>query len=234
MPLRTTLITIAALAVTASPAGAAQTLDPADFTTRIDNRHWPMAPGTRWVYRETDRSGARQRVVVTVTGRTKVVAAGVTARVVTDVVTEGGKPVEVTEDWYAQDRRGNVWYLGEDTAEYGDGKVVSRKGSWEAGVNGAEAGIVMQARPRAGMRYRQEFLRGEAEDEARVMSLREQAEVPFGHFADVLMTRDTTALEPRMLEYKFYARGIGPVLVLAASGGGGTEELVRYTRGTFG
>ena len=78
-------------------------LNPADFTTRIDNRYWPMKPGSRWIYRETDAEGAKQRVVVTVTHKTRRIANGITARVVHDVVTERGKPVEVTDDWYAQD-----------------------------------------------------------------------------------------------------------------------------------
>ena len=97
-------------------------------------------PGSRWVYRETDSEGTKQKVVVTVTNRTKRIANGVTARVVRDVVTEKGKFVEVTDDWYAQDRRGNIWYLGEATTEYENGKPVSTAGSFEAGVDGAQAG----------------------------------------------------------------------------------------------
>ena len=206
-------------------------LDPARFSTRITNPYWPMRPGTRWVYRETDADGARQRVVVTVTRRTKRIANGVTARVVHDVASEGGEPLEVTDDWYAQDRAGNVWYLGEDTAEYEDGEVVSREGSFEAGVDGAQAGVVMPARPRKGLRYRQEYYAGHAEDRARIVSRREQAGVPFGHFRRVLMTREDNPLEPRVLEFKFYARGIGPVLAVGVSGGSDREELVRYRRG---
>jgi len=206
-------------------------LDPADFTTRITNPYWPMRPGTRWVYRETDPGGTRQRVVVTVTHRVKRIADGIDARVVRDVATEDGEPVEVTDDWYAQDRAGNVWYLGEATAEYEDGKVVSREGSFEAGVDGAQAGVVMPARPRPGLRYRQEYYAGHAEDRARIVSRREQAGVPFGHFRRVLMTREDNPLEPRVLEFKFYARGIGPVLAVGVSGGSDREELVRYRRG---
>ena len=106
----------------------ARELDPADFTTEIDNPWWPMKPGSRWVYRETDAEGANQKVVVTVTDRTKTIANGIEARVVHDVVTEDGKPVEVTDDWYAQDEDGNIWYLGEDTTEYENGKPVSHVG----------------------------------------------------------------------------------------------------------
>ena len=208
-------------------------LDPASFTTRIDNPWWPMRPGARWVYRETDAEGARQRDVVTVTRRTKRIANGITARVVHDAATEDGEPVEITDDWYAEDACGNVWYLGEDTKEYENGNVVSTEGSWEAGVDGAQPGVIVPARPTPGLRYRQEHYAGHAEDRAEVMSRREQVEVPFGFFPPgrVLMTRELNPIEPRVLEYKFYARGIGPVLAVAVSGGSDREELVRYTRG---
>ena len=132
-------------------------LNPADFTTRIDNPYWPMAPGSRWVYRETDTEGTKQRVVVTVTPGTKRIANGVEARVVHDVVTEDGQLVEVTDDWYAQDTDGNVWYLGEDTAEYENGKVTTTAGSFEAGVDGAQAGVIVPADPEVGLAYRQEY-----------------------------------------------------------------------------
>jgi hypothetical protein len=206
-------------------------LNPADFTTEIDNRYWPMAPGSRWVYRESDGEGGVQRVVVTVTEETKRIADGIEARVVRDVVTQNGEPVEITDDWYAQDSDGNIWYLGESTAEYENGKVVSRAGSWEAGVDGAQPGVIMPAEPRPGLAYRQEHYAGEAEDRAKVLSVNEQAEVPFGHFTDVLMTKDLVPLEPDVLEYKLYARGIGPVLVLDVSGASGREELIRFTEG---
>ena len=208
-------------------------LDPGDFTTRITNPWWPMRPGARWVYRETAPDGTVQKVVVTVLTRTKLIANGVRARVVHDVVTEDGEPVEVTDDWYAQDRCGNVWYLGEATTEYENGKPVSTSGSFEAGVDGAQAGVIMPAQPRPGMRYRQEYYEGEAEDRAEIVSLHEQVEVPYGHFGRgrVLMTRDLNPLEPKVLEFKFYARGIGPVLAVGVSGGADREELVRYTRG---
>ena len=235
----TALAAAAALSVTAAAAAAPAdlprgservTLDPADFSTRITNPWWPMRPGSRWIYRETDSSGSRLRVVVTVTRRTKLLANGVTARVVRDVATDGGEPVEVTEDLYAQDGKGTVWYLGEDTAEYENGKVVSREGSFEAGLDGAQAGVIMPAHPRPGMRYRQEYYADHAEDRARVISRREQAGVPFGHFRRVLMTREDNPLEPKALEFKFYARGIGPVLAVSVSGGSDREELVSYRR----
>jgi hypothetical protein len=213
------------------PQGAERVqLNPAEFSTRITNTWWPMRPGSRWVYRETNPDGSRQRVVVTVTNRTKLIANGITARVVRDVVTEERALVEVTDDWYAQDKRGNVWYLGEATAEYENGEPVSTAGSFEAGVDGAQAGVIMPARPRPGLRYRQEYYRGEAEDRAKVVGLREQAEVPFGHFRPALMIKEFNPLEPRVLEFKFYARGIGPVLAVSVSGGADREELVNFRR----
>jgi hypothetical protein len=207
-------------------------LNPADFTTRITNRYWPMRPGNRWVYRETDPDGTRQRVVVTVTNRTKRIANGITARVVHDEVTQGGKPVEVTDDWYAQDKAGNIWYLGELTREFQNGKVTSTEGSFEAGVDGAQPGIAVPARPRPGLRYRQEYYKGQAEDKAKVVSVTEQAEVPFGHFRRVLMTRDVNPLKPKIVEFKFYARGVGPVLAVGVSGGSDREELMSFRKGT--
>jgi hypothetical protein len=201
-------------------------LDPADFVAGIDNPYWPMAPGSRWVYRETDDEGNRQRVVVTVTDRSKTIL-GIDATVVHDVVSEKGEVIEDTFDWYGQDRWGNIWYLGEDTKEFEDGKVVSTEGSWEAGVDGAEAGILVPGRPEVGMAYRQEYYAGEAEDEGKILSLDEQADVPFGSFDSVLMTEDTTPLEPDVLEHKYYAQGVGPVLAIDISGGG-REELLTF------
>jgi hypothetical protein len=244
VPIAVLVASAVGAAATAGPGGSSApcpiprgservSLDPADFSTRITNPWWPMRPGSRWVYRETDSQGARQRVVVTVTRRTRLIANGVRARVVHDVVTEGGEPVEVTDDWYAQDRCGNVWYLGEATREYENGRVVSTEGSFEAGVDGAQPGVIVLAGPRPGMRYRQEQYAGEAEDRAQVVSLAEQVEVPHGHFpaGRVLMTKDWNPLSPRVLEYKFYARGIGPVLAISVSGGSDREELVSYARG---
>jgi hypothetical protein len=205
-------------------------LDPANFTTQIDNPYWPMVPGSRWTYSATDEEGDEQRVEVTVTSKTKEIL-GIKARVVHDVVTKDGELVEDTYDWFAQDRAGTIWYLGEDTKEYDDGKP-STEGSWQAGVDGARAGVLMPANPQVGMHHRQEYYAGKAEDHARVLSLDEQAEVPFGHFTGVLLTKDYTPLEPKVLEYKLYAKGIGPVLVLGVSGGAEREELRRFTPGT--
>jgi hypothetical protein len=217
-------------AETALPQGSEPVeLDPADFVAAIDNPYWPMAPGTKWVYRETDEEGNEQRVEVTVTDETKNIL-GIEATVVHDVVSENGRLIEDTYDWYGQDKAGNVWYLGEDTKEYEDGEVVSTEGSWEAGVDGAQAGIMIPANPEVGMAYRQEYYAGKAEDNGEILSLDEQIEVPFGSFDNVLKTKDTNALEPNVLEHKFYAKEVGPVLAIGISGGGGREELISFEK----
>ena len=203
-------------------------LDPADFVAEIDNPYWPMAPGTRWIYRETDAEGADQQVKVTVTTRTRDIS-GVAATVVHDVVSDHGELVENTFDWYAQDVCGNVWYLGENTREYENGQVVSTAGSWAHGVVGAFAGVVVAGDPQAGLTYRQEYYAGEAEDAGAILSVEEQVQVPFGHFRDVLLTKDFTPLHARILEYKFYAPGVGPVLAMTISGGSDREDLMRFS-----
>jgi hypothetical protein len=233
-PLLALVPAIAALAGGPSPPALPQgsesvKLDPQDFTTRIDNRYWPMTPGSRWVYREDGENGRTQRVTVTVTDRTRKVAAGVRARVVRDVVTQGGRVVERTSDWYAQDRAGNVWYLGEDTTEFAEGGGASREGSWEAGRHGAQAGVIMPAYPRPGLRYRQEYYAGHAEDRAEVASLHGRATVPYGRFENVLVTRDSNPLSRGAAEHKYYAKGVGPVL--GVSGGGSREALVSFHKG---
>ena len=208
------------------PQGSeAVSLDPATFTTVIDNPYWPMAPGNRWMYRETDDQGGDRQVNVVATGMTKRIM-GIDAVVVHDIVTDHGAVVEDTYDWYAQDADGNVWYLGEDTKEYKDGKVSTTEGSWQAGVDGAQPGVVVPASPELGMSYRQEYYAGQAEDAARVLSVDEKVEVPYGFFQAVLMTRDVTALDPKIAEHKFYAKGVGPVLEIGISGGSDKAELV--------
>jgi hypothetical protein len=202
-------------------------LDPADFVWRIDNPHLPLLPGSSWVYREKDAEGGSQRVEVTVTDRTREIL-GIAATVVHDVVSDDGGVVEDTR--YAQARDGNVWYLGEDTKELEDGKVVSTAGSWEAGADGAQAGIAMPGDLEVGLAYRQEYAEGEAEDAGEVLSLDERAEVPFGSYAGLLQTKDWTPLEPDAEERKYYAEGVGPVLTIGVADGS-REELVRYEAG---
>jgi hypothetical protein len=207
-------------------------LNPADFTTRIDNPYWPMKPGSRWVYREVNPEDLTvEDVVVKITNRTKKMANGIEARVVSDRVSEKGVPTEVTSDYYAQDSAGNIWYLGEQTTEYANGKPKTTAGSFEAGVDGAQAGIALPANPKPGLTYRQEYYAGQAEDRGEVVSVDEQVEPPFGHFTHALMTKDTNPLEPRVLEFKFYARGVGPVSTVGVSGGSKIEELVSYKAG---
>lgn len=208
-------------------------LDPARFAgVAIDHPYWPMMPGSRWVFRETDAEGKEQRVEVTVTGETRMIL-GISATVVHDVVTADGELVEDTLDWYAQDTLGNLWYLGEDTREYEAGKVVSTAGSWEAGVDGAQPGIILPADPRAGMAYRQEYYAGEAEDSAEVVGVDRRVEVPFGAFEGVLETRDFTPLDASLEERKFYAAGVGPVEVVQTSGGSSHEVLIAFEPGGY-
>jgi hypothetical protein len=205
-------------------------LDPADFTADIDNEYWPMEPGSQWTYSEVDEEGNELQVVVTVTTETKEIANGITARIVRDTVTQDGELIEDTFDWYAQDTDGTIWYLGEDTAEFEDGEISSTAGSFEAGVDGALPGVIMPANPTDGMRYRQEYYKGEAEDNGEILSIDEQAQTANGHFDEAVLTKDTITIEPDVVEYKLYAPGIGPVLVLGISGGGGREELTHYTQ----
>ena len=203
------------------------TLEPSEFTTEIDNAYFPIVPGTRRVFRETDAEGAVRRVVVTVTNDTKTIMV-IEARVVHDVVTEDGQVTEDTFDWYAQDSDGNLWYLGEDTKEYEDGKLKSTEGSWEAGVDGAQPGIILPANPKPGLTYREEYYAGHAEDGAEILSLTAHADVPYGTFDHVLQTRNFTPLEPDLVEEKFYVTGVGPVLEITVTGGSDRTELLRY------
>jgi hypothetical protein len=204
-------------------------LDPADFTTNIDNPYWPMRPGSHWVYREVE-NGETQRVDVTVTNQTKTLA-GIEARVVHDRVSRNGETLEDTYDWYAQDSAGNLWYLGEDTAEYENGKLKTKEGTWAAGVDGAEPGVVVPAQPKQGMTYREEYYAGHAEDGAEVLGVNSQVQVPFGRFKNALLTRNFSTIEPTVEEMKLYAKGVGPVMELLISGGSGRTELLSYTKG---
>jgi hypothetical protein len=154
---------------------------------------------------------------------------GIETRVVHDVVTEDGELVEDTYDWYAQDADGNVWYFGEDTKEFENGKVATTAGSWEAGVDGGLPGVLVPGSPEVGMTYRQEYYAGEAEDAASVLSVDEKVQVTFGSFDQVLMTKDFTLLDPDVLEHKFYAPHVGLVLALGISGGSDREELIEAT-----
>ena len=199
-------------------------VDAADFVANVDNPYFPLVPGTVLVY-EGRSDGEREVVTIRVTDQTKEIL-GVVCTVVRDTVEVAGEVHEDTFDWYAQDVDGNVWYMGEDTKEYEEGKVVSTEGSWEAGVDGALPGIIMPAAPEVGLAYTQEHYAGEAEDKGRVVSLGEHVEVPYGSFDDVVVTEDWTPLEPRILEHKYYAAGVGVVFEEIVKGGESVLRLV--------
>jgi hypothetical protein len=146
-------------------------------------------------------------------------------------VTVDGELVEDTYDWYAQDVDGNVWYMGEETAEYENGEVVSTAGAWEAGVDGALPGIVMLSEPEAGDAYRQEYYPGEAEDMAEVARLGVSEEIAGETLEDLVVIEEWTPLEPEVIEEKSYASGVGVVLEEVVEGGSGRIELVSYTPG---
>jgi hypothetical protein len=200
-------------------------IDPARFVTGVNNTYFPLVPGTVFDY---DVLESDEAVTVTVTGDTKVVM-GVTCVVVHDVAKVGGIVEEDTYDWYAQDVDGTVWYFGEDTTAF-EGGTSSKEGSWQAGVDGAQPGIVMLGTPTVGQRYRQEFFEGEAEDEGEVLSVDASVTVPYGSFTGCVQTRDFTALEPAIEENKYYCPGIGQVRAQAVKGGSQHEDLVALTK----
>jgi hypothetical protein len=218
-----------AASATALPVGSEPvTLDPADFTSDIDNPYFPLPVGATWTY-EGKENGSTEHIEVRVLPERKVVM-GIPAVVVRDTVTVDGKIAEDTFDWYAQDQQGNVWYLGEDTKELDrHGKVTSTAGSWEGGVNGAYPGIVMKATPTVGDAYRQEYLKGEAEDLAKVVRAGVADTVPAGDFSGMLAIEEWTPLEPKVVESKDYAKGVGPVVELVDRGGSGRIELLHST-----
>lgn len=223
-----TTILLAMLLVSVSAAGAKPSLqlDPGNFVSVIDNPYFPLEPGTTFTYRgETE--GTPTRNVTTVTSDTKVIL-GVTTIVVHDQAYEDGVLVEDTFDWYAQDKDGNVWYFGEDTKELDEnGKVISTEGSWEAGVDGAEPGIIMEANPKKGDKYQQEFAADVAEDMAQVIGFEDSFCVRYGCFEDVLVTKEWTPLERGVVENKYYAPGVGFIFGEMVKGGDEQTELVR-------
>jgi len=202
-------------------------IDPANFVSRIDNRYFPLEPGTTFHYE--GREGATpQTDDMVVTRRTKQIL-GVTCTVVQDTVSEHGKPLERTFDWYAQDTHGNVWYMGEYSLERKDGKFVRADDSWEAGVDGARPGIIMPGNPHAGQVYRQEFSPPEALDQARVLGHRASITVPYGTFRRSLVTAEWSPVEPQY-EQKTYAAGIGEIEEHVTRGGHERFVLVSVTR----
>jgi hypothetical protein len=192
------------------PAPYSPAIDPANFVTTVDNPYYPLPVGTTWVYEGNTASGLEHNEV-TVTHNTRLIL-GVTCVEVLDTVAVNGELSERTLDWFAQDKDGNVWYFGENSEELAGGLVVDLGGSFTAGVDGAQPGIIMKVHPAIGDFYRQEFLLNEAEDLAEVVSLSESVNVPAGSFDHCLETKETEAIDPSALENKFYAAGVGNVL----------------------
>jgi hypothetical protein len=215
----TALAALAAVLPSAVVAGSsAPAFDPSNFSGHpIDNEWFPLTPGTTLVYKG-QKDGKNGSDIFHVTNRTRMVA-GVQATVVEDTLVLKGRVEEHTFDWYAQDDQGNVWYVGERTAEYDrQGNVVSTEGSWEAGVNGAEPGIFMPAHPHVGDTFRQEFLPGHAEDHFRIMNLDGSRTVPYDSFENVMRTREWTPIEPGTRDAKYYVKGIGEIEETAVRG----------------
>jgi hypothetical protein len=202
-------------------------IDPANFVATIDNPYLPLAPGSVWEYEGTSEDGT-ERVVVEVTDETREVM-GVTATVVRDRVYVGDELVEDTDDWFAQDADGNVWYFGEEVENFEDGQLEDTDGSWEAGVDGALPGIVMPADPQVGDAFRQEFYEGEAEDMFEILAVDGERSVPAGDFSDALVTEDWNPLEPDVVEQKTYAPGVGLIYEEKTVGGEEFVELIEYT-----
>jgi hypothetical protein len=229
---------IAAIATVVAVAGCgssdkattATTASAPRFAAAVDNPWFPLAPGTRFVYRGV-KDGKPSRDVVAVEHSTKTIQ-GVRCTVVTDLLYLKGKLEERTTDWYAQDAGGNVWYYGEQTAElYPDGRVKNTTGSWQSGVRGARAGIYMPAHPRVGQTGRQEYFKGQAEDHFRVKSLSAQVRTPGAASSGALLTEEWTPLEPGVLDHKYYVRGIGTVLEQTVKGGVERNTLVSVQHG---
>jgi hypothetical protein len=200
--------------------------DPANFIAGVSSAFFPLSPGTIQYY-EGQSAGSAQVDSVEVLSETKPIL-GIPAMVVHDRVYTGGQLTEDTFDWYAQDKDGNVWYLGEDTKELNNGQIMSTEGSWEAGLNGAQAGIIMWADPSAhlGQEYSQEFSRGVAEDLGKVVAVDQSITVPFGSMTGCVKTEDRSTLEPGVLENKFYCPATGIALEQTIQGGNDLNQLV--------
>ena len=190
----------------------------------IDNKYYPLKPGTIMSYNGTDDDGKPIRDIVTVTNDSRDVQ-GISTRVVNDSVFVKGKLEETTNDWYAQDDKGNVWYMGEDTTDL-TSKKNPHEGSWESGVKGAKAGIIMLAEPKAGISYNQEFAKGIAEDKATVLSLNNSATVPQNSYSNVIKTKEFSPLEPDVVEQKYYAENVGDIKEKTVKGSQEGIELV--------
>jgi hypothetical protein len=218
------------LLASGSSASVGSQPSPRDFVRRIDNPWFPLIPGTTFVYRGV-KDGKAARDVVTVTGTTKKIQ-GIRCTGVRDRLYLAGRLEERTTDWYAQDRRGNVWYFGEATAELDrNGRVTSTEGSWQAGRSGAQAGIYMTATPAVGQSRRQEYYKGHAEDHFAVVSVNATVSVPYVSSGHALLTKEWTPLEPGTLDHKYYVRGIGNVKEVTVKGPTERSELVSVRHG---
>jgi len=195
-------------------------IDPALFTTKIDNPYLPLVPGTAMTY-----DGGGEHSVFNVTDRTRKIM-GVTVVIVRDQGFKNGALIEDTEDYFAQDAIGNVWYFGEKTGECAGHQVTSRAGSWIGGIDGAQPGIAMLAQPTVGDYYRQEYLKGEAEDVAKVLKLGATVKAHLGTYSSVVITEDTSRLEPTVIEHKKYAPGVG-LVAEQATDANGVLQLVK-------
>lgn len=198
-------------------------IKPANFVSTINHPLFPLTPGTTFIY-EGQTAGGLEYNEFVVTNNTKVIL-GVTCIEVHDTAKLNGELIEDTLDWFCQDVTGNVWYFGENTQQLEGGLVVGLEGSWTAGVDGAKPGIVMKAQPAVGNLYRQEFSLGNAEDIAEVISLNESVTVPYGAFTNCMKTKETTPLEPDLLEHKFYCPGVGLVLTIDVNTGERSELI---------
>ena len=200
------------------------------FVSGINNPYFPLLPGTVFHYvNAIDEHGekSKEHETMTVTSGIKKIL-GVKCEVVHDVIKEDGELTEDTYDWYAQDTFGNVWYFGEYTKELTD-TGWSTEGSWEAGVDSAAPGIIMFGMPAlfVGQTYYQEFSPGVAEDQATLLSVTATASVPYGNFTNCVKTKEFTALEPKDIEHKFYAPGVGQVLGVSKHE---TDKLISITQ----
>ena len=230
------------LSTAASPSGVASpapgmlavapgwpAMSASDFATTIDNPWFPLVQSRTWVSQGV-KDGEPTVDTYTVTGKTKQIM-GVTCSVIGDRLTQRGKVVEATWDWYAQDKQGNVWYLGEDTKDYdASGNVTSTAGTWQAGVDGAGAGIFMPANPQVGMGGYQEYLAGQALDTYEVVSMNASVKVPYGSFTGCVQTRETTALDPGVVDSKYYVKGIGQVAEESLTGPKETSYLAKLKK----
>lgn len=199
--------------------------EPADFSPNVTNPLFPLRVGRTLVYTGV-KDGKKALNIMTTTTRTQKIA-GVITRVVEDRLYLNNVLEERTSDYYTQDRCGNVWYFGEDTATLdAKGDVVSTDGTFHAGVDGAQPGVFMQAHPQLGRRFRQEWSPGQAEDTFKATDLSAAVTVPYGSFKDALRTEETTALEPSVVDNKYYVPGIGEVFEGAVQGPAEALRLV--------